>query len=117
MPQRAEDGVDHVVDVMWAWAPRDAERRTTGVVELQATDSDRRWLVRTFRWSGTALGQTFTDQIGCERVDGGDPGARVSGTTEYLDLLVWTRAEHGIIRSGSDDVLRELQAMLDDGIQ
>jgi uncharacterized protein (TIGR03083 family) len=116
-PEVAEDGVDHVVDVMWAWAPREAERRTTGVVELLATDSGRRWLVRTFRWSGTAWGQTFTDQIGCERTDRGDPAATVSGTAEDLDLLVWTRAEHGITRSGDGEVLSELQAMLDDGIQ
>jgi uncharacterized protein (TIGR03083 family) len=113
----AEDGVDHVVDVMWAWAPRAAERRTTGVVELLATDCDRRWRVQMFRWSGTAWGATFTDQIGGERVDRGDPAATVSGTAEDLDLLMWTRADHNITRSGSAEVLSELQAMLDDGIQ
>ena len=56
----AADGVDHVVEVMWAWAPRGAERHVTGTIELLATDSGRRWLVRTFRWSGQVWGQQFT---------------------------------------------------------
>ena len=115
--EMAEDGVDHVVDVMWAWAPRDVQRRTTGVVELVAIDSDRRWLVETFRWSGAAWGETLTDQIGCQRADRGDADATVSGTAEDLDLFVWNRAEQNITRSGSEEALSELQAMLDDGIQ
>jgi uncharacterized protein (TIGR03083 family) len=113
----AEDGVDHVMNVMWAWAPLEAERRVTGTVELLATDSGRRWLVRTFRWSGQAWGQDFTDQIGCEVAAHGEADATVSGTAQDLDLLVWTRADRNITRSGSDAVLGELQAMLDDGIQ
>ena len=112
----AEDGVDHVVDVMWAWAPPEAQRRVTGTVELLATDSGQRWLVRTFRWSGQVWGQDFTDQIGCERADRGGPDATISGTAQDLDLLVWTRADENITRSGSDEVLGELQAVLDDGI-
>ncbi|MCW2529411.1 MAG: hypothetical protein JWM76_4271 [Pseudonocardiales bacterium] len=113
----AEDGVDHVVDVMWAWAPPDAERRYTGIVELAATDSARRWLVRTFRWSAQAWGQDFTDQIGCEPVDRGEPDATVCGTTQDLDLLVWSRADRKITRSGNEMVLGEWQAMLNDGIR
>lgn len=116
----AEDGLDHVVDVMWAWAPPDAARRSTGVVELVATDTGRHRLVRTFRWSGAAWGQSFTDQIGCERAgpaDRGEPDAAVSGTAQDLDLLLWTRADHRITRSGSDEALAELQAMLDDGVR
>ena len=116
-PQGVQTYLILVVDVMWAWAPREVERRTTGVVELLATDTERRWLVRTFRWSGTAWGETLTDQIGCERLNHGDPAATVSGTAEDLDLFVWNRAERNITRSGSDEALGELQAMLDDGIQ
>lgn len=84
----AEDGVDHVVDVMWAWAPPEAERRVTATVELLATDSGRRWLVRTFRWSGQAWGQDFADQIGCERADGDVADATIAGTARDLDPLV-----------------------------
>ena len=113
----AEDGVDHVVNVMWAWAPPEAERRVTGTVELLATDTGRRWLVRTFRWSGQAWGQDFTDQIGCQPADRGEADATISGTAHDLDLLVWTRADTNITRSGRAVVLSELQAMLDDGIQ
>lgn len=113
----AEDGVDHVVDVMWAWAPRDATRRTTGTVELLATDTGRRWLVQTFRWSGTAWGQTFTDHPGCERVGHGAADATVSGTAHDLDLLVWSRADQHVSRSGSEAALSELQAVLEEGIQ
>ncbi len=113
----AQDGLDHVIDVMWAWAPPDAERRITATVELVATDTGRRWLVRTFRWSGQAWGQDFSNQIGCERADRGEPDATVSGTAQDLDLLVWTRADRNITRSGSDEALGEWRAMLDDGIQ
>lgn len=112
----AEDGVDHVVDVMWAWAPPDAQRQITGTIELVATDSGRRWLVQTFRWSGVAWGRDFTDQIGCEPADRGDPDATVSGTAQDLDLLVWNRADRNITRSGSAQALDEWQAILDVGI-
>jgi len=116
-PEIAADGVDHVVDVMWAWAPSEVERRVSGTVELKATDSDQSWLVNTFRWSGQAWGQAFDNQIGCARADGGEPDATVSGTAEDLDLLVWTRADRDVTRSGDRHALAEFQAMLDDGIQ
>lgn len=113
----AQDGLDHVVDVMWAWAPSDVQRRITGCVELVATDSGRRRLVRTFRWSGEVWGLNFTDQIGCERTDRGEPDVTVSGSAQDLDLLVWARADRNITRSGNDEVLGEWQAMLDAGIR
>lgn len=113
----AEDGVDHALDAMWAWAPPDAERRDTGCLELVATDSGRRWRVRTFRWTGTAWDQPFVDQIGCERFDDGEPDATVSGPAEALDLLVWGRADQNVTRRGDQRVLAEFQAMLDEGMQ
>ena len=113
----AADGIDHVVDVMWAWAPADAERRVTATIELKATDTDQSWLVRTIRWSGQAWGQTFDNQIGCERADAGEPDATVAGTAEDLDLLVWTRLDRAIARAGDQHALSEFQAMLDGGIQ
>ena len=116
-PEIAADGIDHVVNVMWAWAPVGVERRVTGTVELKATDSGQTWLVNTFRWSGQAWGQTFDNQIGCERTDSGQPDATVSGAAQDLDLLVWTRADRAVTRSGDQHALAEFQAMLDDGIQ
>jgi uncharacterized protein (TIGR03083 family) len=113
----AADGIDHVVNVMWAWAPVGVERRVSGTVELKATDSRQGWLVNTFRWSGRAWGQTFNNQIGCERADDGEPDAIVRGTAQDLDLLVWTRADGAVTRSGNRHALAEFQAMLDDGIQ
>jgi uncharacterized protein (TIGR03083 family) len=116
-PEVAADGVDHVINVMWAWAPAEAERRVTGTIELRATDTGHRWLVNTIRWSGEAWGQIFDNQIGCERADTGEPEATVAGTAENLDLLVWTRADRMIVRAGDHNALTEFQAMLDGGIQ
>ena len=119
-PEVAADGVDHVVDVMWAWVPPDATRRTTGTLELRATDSDRRWPLRTSRWSGTAWGQAFADHPAAERAAVADPGvpadAVVSGTAHDLDLLLWGRADEGLTRAGDPHVLDELQAVVDAGI-
>lgn len=116
-PEVAADGVDHVINVMWAWAPADAERHVTATVELKATDTDQSWLVKTIRWSGQAWGQSFDNQIGCERAAVGQPDATVTGTAEELDLLVWNRADRNVVRSGDQHALSEFQAMLDDGIQ
>ena len=116
-PEVAADGIDHAVNVMWAWAPAEVERRVTGTIELKATDTSQSWLVKTFRWSGQAWGQTFNAQIGCERAEAGEADATVTGTAEDLDLLIWTRADRTVVRSGDQHALSEFQAMLDDGIQ
>lgn len=116
-PAAATDGIDHVVNVMWAWVPAEVERRATGTIELKATDTGRSWLVKTIRWSGQAWGQTFNDHIGCERAEAGEADATVTGTAEDLDLLVWTRADRTVVRSGDQHALNEFQAVLDDGIQ
>jgi uncharacterized protein (TIGR03083 family) len=113
----AADGVSHVLDVMWAWTPVDAVRTVTGTVELQATDTGDRWLANTIRWSGDAWGYVFADQPGCVRVEVGEPDATISGTAESLDLLVWSRADRGIVRRGHPHILSEFQAVLDDGIK
>lgn len=55
-PEVASDGIDHAIDVMWAWAPTDAERRVTGTIELKATDTGQSWFVNTIRWSGEGVG-------------------------------------------------------------
>jgi uncharacterized protein (TIGR03083 family) len=113
----AAEGVDHVLDVMWAWAPPDAARRATGLLELVAEDTGQRWLLQTQRWSGQAWGQTFEDMPTCVRVATGVPSASVRATVADLDLLVWTRADRGVTRSGDPSVLAQFQAVLDLGIQ
>lgn len=75
-PQVAGEGIDHVLDVMWNWAPEDAERTVGGVVELRATDSGRTWQVSAVRWTGQAWGQTFTDQPTGARTEGQTPTQR-----------------------------------------
>ncbi|HHU10403.1 MAG TPA: maleylpyruvate isomerase family mycothiol-dependent enzyme [Intrasporangiaceae bacterium] len=114
-PDIAGDGVDHVLDVMWNWAPADADRVRSGVVELRATDTGRTWQVGTVRWTGQAWGQTFTDHPTGERVEGQAPDATISGTAEDLDLLVWTRADRGLTREGDPRILAEFQAIIDAG--
>lgn len=116
-PEVAAEGVDHVLDVMWAWAPPDAESRATGVLELLAEDTGQRWLLQTRRWSGQAWGQTFDNIPTCVRVSVGDPAASLRAAVQDLDLLVWTRADRGVARSGDAAVLAEFQAVLDQGIQ
>ncbi|GAB3584974.1 maleylpyruvate isomerase family mycothiol-dependent enzyme [Calidifontibacter terrae] len=113
----AADGIDHVVDVMWNWAPADAQRTPTGTLEFVATDTGQRWLVDTYTWTGSAWGQTFTDQAAAGRSADGTPAATVSGTAANLDLLVWTRADRDITREGDPAVLAAFQQVLDDGIQ
>ena len=54
-------------NVMWASAPAEVERRITGTVDLQATDTRQAWLMSTIRWSGQAWGQAFNNQIGWSR--------------------------------------------------
>jgi hypothetical protein len=73
--------------------------------------------MKTIRWSGQAWGDTFNDQIDCERAEAGEADATVTGTAEDLDLLVWSRADRTVVRSGDQHALNEFQAVLDDGIQ
>ena len=116
-PEVASDGIEHALNVMWAWAPPGIERRVTATIELEATDLHQSWIANTIRWSGEAWGQTLVNQITCERAESGDPDATISGTAENLDLLLWTRADRDVARSGDRDALNELQAMLAGGIQ
>lgn len=116
-PDVAAEGIDHVIDVMWAWAPPEVDRRITATIELRASDTGQSWLVNTIRWSGQAWGRDFKDWIGGQRADGGRAEATVAGAVADLDLLLWTRADRGTVRAGNEGALSEFQALLDDGIQ
>lgn len=118
----ASAGIDHVLDVMLNWVPESAQITPGGVVELRATDTGERWLLELFRWSGSAWGQDFENQIGGRRAtaaqaDGtAEPVAWVTGPVQELDLLVWSRPA-SVERSGDEGVLADLQALGDFGIQ
>ncbi|WP_370247751.1 maleylpyruvate isomerase family mycothiol-dependent enzyme [Nocardioides sp.] len=122
-PEAAADGVDHVAEVMWAWAPPEVERRVTGRVDLVATDTGRRWRLETLRWSGEAWGQTFTEHPAARlAVDGASArpaDVTLLGPAAALDLHVWTRdsGEAGaLVSEGAAHVLAEFRAVLADGI-
>lgn len=113
----ASAGIDHVLDVMLNWVPDSAEITPGGVVELRATDTGERWYLELYRWSGTAWGQTFENQIGGRRAgEGAEPVALVAGPVQELDLLIWSRPA-SVERSGDEAALAELQALIDFGIQ
>lgn len=116
-PPVADEGVSHVVDVMWNWVPDDAEIRRTGTIELRATDTETSWLLDTIRWSGHAWGTEFRDLATCVRAaPGSDPDAVVFGTAEQLDLLLWNRGGSEVARQGDDTVLAEFAAALAVGL-
>lgn len=114
----AAEGIDHVLDVMWAWAPAEVEKHDCGIVELVATNTGQRWLVRAFTWSGEAWGSSFTNQAACERAleSDAEPSATVRGTVQDLDLLMWNRRDQGIERSGDKGVLAAFQKVVEEGI-
>lgn len=111
----AAAGIDHVLDVMWNWVPQSAQCRETGVLELRATDTGQRWLVRTLRWSGQAWGTQFVDQSAALRAtDASVPTASVRAPIAELDLLVWGRPAT-VERSGRAEVLDEFDAAVAEG--
>lgn len=120
-PAAAADGIDHVAEVMWAWAPPEVERRVTGRVDLVATDIGRRWRLETLRWTGEAWGQRFEDHPAARLAPegAGAPDVTIIGPVAALDLHVWTRRRGGheaLVSEGESAVMAEFEAVLDDGI-
>lgn len=121
-PDVARDGIDHVLDVMWAWPPPDKDEAVLGVVRLDELDDQSRptgrsWPVDIYRWSGvTAWNQQVTDRLGGRRAD---PAAQtrtsIAGTAHQLDLLVWGRPVT-VQRFGDDDLLADFDQLLQTGI-
>lgn len=113
----ASAGIDHVLDVMLAWVPDDADITPGAIIDLRATDTGETKQLELYRWSGEAWGQTFENQIGGRRPAApGQAAATVSGPAAQLDLLVWGRPAT-VERAGDQAALDELQALLDFGLQ
>lgn len=120
----ADGAVDHCVDVMWdavgAWIPEGSTDESTAIVELIATDSDRRWLVDVghFHGVGATSGEEF-DFIRARRAaEGSEPTGSVTGTGEQLALWAWGRAPSDSVSiSGSDEAVAAVRSLIEQGIQ
>lgn len=112
----ALDGIDHVLDVMWGWVPAAVEPTVLGVLELKPAGAASR-LAELYRWSGSAWGQQFTDQIAGRRApEGAEPTASISGEPEQLDRLVWSRPAV-TMREGAQEILDAFDELIGFGIQ
>lgn len=110
-PALAVDGIEHAVDVMWAyWAtlPGFAFTPSEGAVELVATDLDRTWQVQPGRWLGTGQSGKAYDEPGV-LLEAGDVLATVVGTAQELDRWLWGRGPEPET-SGDDATLDALRA-------
>jgi uncharacterized protein (TIGR03083 family) len=120
-PALAADGVDEVVEVMYGREHPDVTFAPTDglVVELVATDAERRWVLRLGRETGTDPGSgesidnpTFRPAPNALAV------ATISGTAADLDLWLWNRPTIGDLgRSGDASALAAIQEVLDEGLQ
>jgi uncharacterized protein (TIGR03083 family) len=106
-PDVAAGAVDHAVDVMWGWLPDGATYEPRAVVELVASDADKRWLVEV----GAA-----SDEPRAVRATAGEPTARVSAPVVDLALWAWTRPGSVEI-SGQPASVAALDAVVGNGIQ
>lgn len=114
----AADGVDEIVDIMYVQEyPSVTFTPTEGrVVELVATDADRRWALQLGRETGTDPGSGEPLDDGAFRLAPANSVAvaSVSGTAVDLDLWLWGRpTSAGLTRSGDAAALSAIQEMLD----
>lgn len=118
-PSFAADGIDEVVDVMYG---RDhplvtftaAEGR---VVELAATDVDRRWVLQLGRETADIDGE-HVDDANFRPAPNATANATISGTAADLDLWLWNRPTVGdLSRSGDPATLSAIDEVLAEGLQ
>lgn len=113
----AGEGIDHVLDVMWAWVPTVAPAGAP-VVELVATDDPRTWRVTPFTFTGEAFGHTVADHpVACRAADeaSGPVVAQVTGPVAQLDRFCWNR-RGDVVTSGDAAALAALRAAAEAGI-
>lgn len=120
-PVLAADGVDEVVEVMYGREhPLVTFAPTQGrVVELVATDADRRWVLQLGRETGTMpdSGGTIEDP-NFRPAPKAAPVATVSGSAADLDLWLWNRPTIGTLgRTGDDAALDAMDEVLREGLQ
>ena len=109
-------GLDHVIDVMWAWVPGGVEAIPVGVVEFRPAGAEPR-LVELYRWTGDAWGERYVNQIAARRADADARPARavVAGEPGQLDLLVWGRPAD-VDRSGDVELLADFAELIAFGL-
>jgi hypothetical protein len=121
------DGVDEVLRIMYAglppWGLFTPDPAQT--VRVEATDTDRSWLVTLGQFTGTDADGTVHDEpsLGVAASDGGASGARapaaatIRGAAADLDCWLWRRPPMGPVdRSGDAMVLGCLDLTLAQGI-
>ncbi|WP_446665636.1 maleylpyruvate isomerase family mycothiol-dependent enzyme [Flexivirga sp. B27] len=118
-PALAADGVDEVVDVMYGrdhplvtFHPGDGR-----VVELVATDADRRWVLQLGRETASIDGEDI-DDANFRPAPNATAVATISGTAADLDLWLWNRPTNGkLIGTGDQQTLDAMNEVLAEGLQ
>lgn len=117
----ASDGVDEVIDVMYGrehpavtFTPTDGR-----VVELVATDTDRRWVLQLGRETGTdPESGAAIDDANFRLAANATAVATISGAAADLDLWLWNRPASGqLTRVGDSATLDALGDVLSEGMQ
>ena len=112
----AEDGVAHMVEVMWAWwgtQPGFTFVAQGGAVRLAATDTGGRWTLQPGRWRGTGQSGREYDERGVVLAGpGADAVAEVSGPVQTLYRWLWGRGPEPAASGDAQALaaLREAQA-------
>ena len=120
-PALAADGVDEIVEVMYGREhPLVTFAPTAGrVVELVATDADRRWVLQLGRETGTVpdSGAAIDDPNFRPAADA-TAVATISGTVSDLDLWLWNRPTNGkLVGTGDRETLDAMHEILQEGLQ
>ncbi len=114
----AAEGIEHAVNVMWAWwgtLPGFVFTAREGSVELLAEDLGRRWLLQPGRWTGVGQSGTSYDEPGVVIVDDGTPTAQVQGSAEALYRWLWGRGDAPAF-TGDEGALAALREARDQGM-
>lgn len=119
-PALAEDGVAHMVEVMWAWwgtQPGFTFVPQGGAVRLAATDTGGRWTLQPGRWRGTGQSGREYDERGVVLAGAGvDAVAQMSGPAQALYLWLWGRGPEPAA-SGDAEALADLREAQAQGAQ
>jgi uncharacterized protein (TIGR03083 family) len=116
----ASDGVDEVLRIMHGGIPEwgSFDRDDAGAM-VETTDTGRRWLLGFGHFTGThpPSGTFYDEDLFDVFAQVGSVDAVVRGTAADLDLWLWGRSNADRIeRTGDEEVLRRLQAVIDQGI-
>ncbi len=114
-PLLAADGVDELVNVMLCGVPAWAEfTRTSGVVQLHATDTDDSWTLAFGRMTGTSThtGKTY-DLDAMDVVAGEHPDVVIDAAALELNLWMWGRRDTSAVNAAGDgDLATKLRGVL-----